>query len=145
MEKRVLAFGCFDIVHPGHIFYLKKAAALGSELVVVVARDSTIIKGKSHKPVQDEKTRLEVVRALKPVDKAILGSKAGSRFRVIERVKPDVIALGYNQRITKREIQLFLKDTGLKAKVVRMPAFKRKKYKSTLARNRIELGIEDLF
>ena len=145
LERKVLAFGCFDLLHPGHLFYLERAKKLGSELVVVVARDSSIAEGKCHEPVQDEKTRLEMVKALKPVDRAVLGMKCGDRLRVIEKYKPDIIALGHDQAVTKQEIQRYLRENSLKAKIVRMPAYKRRKYKSTLIKKKVSLGIEDLF
>jgi len=144
-KGKVLAFGCFDLLHPGHIFYLERARKLGSELIVVVARDSTIEEGKRHEPMQDEKARLAVVKALKPVDKAALGLKAGDKLGIIGKYRPDVIALGHDQAVTRQEIRRYLKENGLKAKIVRMPAFKRKKYKSTIARKKLDLGIDNLF
>ncbi|MEM3333979.1 MAG: adenylyltransferase/cytidyltransferase family protein, partial [Thermoplasmata archaeon] len=69
---RVMASGVFDILHPGHIFFLEEAKKLGNELVVVVARDSTARKLK-HQPIMNEDVRLKMVTALKPVDIAILG------------------------------------------------------------------------
>lgn len=144
-DRKVLAFGAFDLLHPGHIFYLEKAKKLGTSLVVVIARDNNIVKEKGHEPVQDEKTRAELVGALKPVDSVILGYKEGDKLRVIDKVKPDVIALGHDQNIAKKEIQRYLRETNHKAKIVRLPAFKRRKYKSTIIRKKIDLGIHDLF
>jgi len=145
MEKRVLAFGAFDIIHPGHIFYLERARKLGSELVVVVARDSSIEREKGHSPVNDEKSRLLVVRALKPVDRAVLGLKTGNKLRAITREKPQVIALGHDQAVTRSEVMRFLRENGIRARVVRVPSFKRRKYASTTARKKISLGIDELF
>ncbi len=145
MKKRVLAFGAFDIIHPGHIFYLERARRLGSELVVVVARDSSIEREKGHPPVNDEKNRLIVVRALKPVDRAVLGLKTGNKMRVIAREKPQVIALGHDQAVTRSEVMRFLRENEMKARVVRMPPFKRRKYASTAVRKKISLGIDELF
>ncbi len=145
MQKRVLAFGCFDIVHPGHIFYLERAKRLGSELVVVLARDENIKREKGHVPVHDEKSRLAVVKALKPVDKAVLGFRTGNKLRVIKREKPDVIALGHDHAMTKQAIMQFLKREGIKARVVRIPSLKPRKYASSTGRKKISLGIYDLF
>ncbi|VVC71758.1 FAD synthase [uncultured archaeon] len=105
--KTVLAFGCFDVLHYGHLQFLQKSRELGDRLVVVVARDSTIRKLKEREPIFDENARLEMVSALKIVDDAMLGSEQGrSRYDVIKKVKPDVIALGYDQC----ENELALKD-----------------------------------
>ncbi len=144
-EKKVLAFGSFDLIHPGHIFYLNKARVLGTELEVIVARDKNILHWKGHEPVQGEKTRLEIVRALKPVDKAILGLKAGDRLNSILKVKPDIVALGHDQQITKKEVSDFLKENGLNAKVVRLPAHQKRKFASTNSRKKLDLGIDELF
>jgi FAD synthetase len=100
MGKTVLAAGCFDLLHYGHLKYLEEAKKLGgerAELVVVVARDSTIMKRKGHRPVMSEEHRRALVGALKPVDRAILGGPDLDTAQVIKEVKPDIIALGYDQ------------------------------------------------
>ena len=66
---KVMATGTFDLLHMGHIFYLREAKKLGDELVCVVARDSTVRKLK-HEPVTPEDMRLSIIRELKIVDKA---------------------------------------------------------------------------
>lgn len=98
--KRVLAAGCFDLLHYGHLRYLEEAKKLGgegAELIVVVARDSTILSRKGRPPVMKEDHRRALVEALKPVDKAILGGEDFDTLTVIKEVKPDIIALGYDQ------------------------------------------------
>ncbi|MCL5008495.1 MAG: adenylyltransferase/cytidyltransferase family protein, partial [Candidatus Marsarchaeota archaeon] len=69
--KRVMAFGSFDILHPGHIAYLNKARGLGDSLVVVVARDSSIRKIKHREPFFAENDRLRIISSLGMVDKAV--------------------------------------------------------------------------
>ncbi|MCD6478752.1 MAG: FAD synthase [Candidatus Diapherotrites archaeon] len=142
-EKVVLAFGTFDILHLGHIHYLKKARALGTELIVVVARDETVAREKGTEPVKDEKQRVAIVRALKFVDKAVLGLK-GDKMQVILKYKPDVIALGYDHKVSKQTIERFLKRHGLQAKVVRIRAYKPAKYKSSLLKKKIQATTLDL-
>jgi FAD synthetase len=93
MVKVILSGGVFDIIHPGHVFFLEKARSLGDVLVAVVARDSLITK---RKPVNNEAERLMVVSSLKPVDAAIPGSSRGHGV-ILEKIKPDVVALGYDQ------------------------------------------------
>jgi FAD synthetase len=100
MRKRVLAAGCFDLLHYGHLKYLEEAKKLGgdgAELVVVVARDTTILKRKGHHPVMKEDHRRALVESLKPVDRAVLGGPDLDTARIIKDVKPDIIALGYDQ------------------------------------------------
>ncbi len=101
MGKKVLAAGCFDLLHYGHLRYLEEAKKLGgegAELVVVVARDATIRKRKGHNPVMGEEHRRALVEGLKPVDRAVLGGPGLDTARIIREVKPDIIALGYDQQ-----------------------------------------------
>ena len=92
---RVMASGVFDILHSGHLHYLEEAKKLGDELVVVVATDSTVRKRK-HEPITPERMRLELIQNLKPVDRAVLG-REGDMFEVVLEIRPDIIAMGYDQ------------------------------------------------
>ena len=114
---KVVATGTFDILHPGHVLYLKEARKLGDALYVIVARDSTI-KHK-RKPLLPEDQRLFMVCALKCVDQAMLGSEE-DMFKPIMEIDPDIIALGFNQHWNEKELENKLKERGLKAKVVRI-------------------------
>jgi len=115
---RVMATGVFDILHPGHLRYLQEARDKGDELVVVVATDATVRRRK-HEPITPENMRLELVSALKMVDKAYLGED-GDMFGVVERIRPDIIALGYDQDFDECEIEEALRKRGMKVKVVRL-------------------------
>jgi len=115
---RVMASGVFDILHPGHLRYLQEARDQGDELVVVVASDATVRRRK-HEPITPENMRLELISALRMVDQAYLGSD-GDMFGVVERIHPDIIALGYDQDFDEREIEKALLKRGLKVRVVRM-------------------------
>lgn len=117
---RVLATGTFDILHPGHLLYLSKAKSLGDELYVIVARDS-MIKHKP-KPVIPETQRLAMVKALRMVDKAQLGSEENI-FEPLCQIKPDIIALGKNQFFDEKKLESELQGHGINAKVVRIQSF----------------------
>ncbi|MCX6776204.1 MAG: FAD synthase [Candidatus Micrarchaeota archaeon] len=117
--RKVMAFGCFDILHMGHYTYLKNAKKLGDKLIVIVARDSTIRKFKKRESVLDEESRRKLVESLKFVDSAILGS-TGDKYRIIKKIKPDVIALGYDQKQDEDILKKKLKEMGVKTKVVRI-------------------------
>ncbi len=117
---RVMASGVFDIIHLGHLHYLEASKKLGDELVVVVARDSTVRRRK-HEPITPESMRLELVGALKPVDRAMLGKESGDMFKVVEELKPDVITVGYDQPFEPVELEKELLSRGLNVRVVRMP------------------------
>lgn len=116
---RVVATGVFDIIHLGHLHFLEKAKDLGDELVVIVARDSTARKMK-HEPITSEGMRVELVQALKPVDRAVLGYE-DDMFKIIQEVRPDIIALGYDQQFDENQLREELEKRGISAKVIRMP------------------------
>jgi FAD synthetase len=113
-----MASGVFDLIHLGHIHYLEEAKKLGDELVVVVARDSTVRREK-HEPITPEEFRRDLVESLKPVDKAVLGGE-GDMFKVVEELEPDIIALGYDQYHDAERIEAELKKRGLDIEVVRL-------------------------
>ncbi len=121
MMVRILATGTFDLLHPGHLLYLSEAKALGDELYVIVARDSTI-KHKL-KPIIPEGQRLEMVQSLRIVDMALLGDEQ-DMFRPLREIKPDIVALGKNQFFRETELEAQLRAHGINAKVVRVQSFK---------------------
>lgn len=133
----VLAFGTFDLLHPGHLFYLSKAKKLGKSLVVIVARDANVKYFKGQLPVNNEKTRLTVVASLKDVDAAVLGQRSNF-FDIIKNFSPKVIALGYDQWPGQKKLKKYLIQNGIDAKIVRLPAFKTNKFKSTHIKNKIK-------
>ena len=116
---RVVATGVFDIIHLGHVHFLEKAKDLGDELVVIVARDKTARKMK-HEPITSEGMRVELVQSLKPVDRAVLGYE-DDMYRIISEVRPDIIALGYDQKFDEKELGRELKKRGLTVRIVRLP------------------------
>jgi FAD synthetase len=115
---RVMATGVFDLLHPGHLHFLREARALGDELVVVVARDQTARRLK-REPYVPEHIRREMVEGLKSVDRAVLGSTTDIYATVVD-LKPDIIALGYNQRWNEHEVESECARRGVPAKVVRL-------------------------
>ena len=117
----IMATGTFDLIHMGHIYYLREAKKLGDKLVTVVARDSTVRKMK-HEPVTPEDMRLGIIKELKMVDKAILGHE-DDIYATVEEIKPDIIALGYDQIHDEKIIQQELKKRNINAKVVRLQKY----------------------
>jgi FAD synthetase len=118
--KVVLVGGVFDLIHPGHIHTLKAAKAQGDVLVVVVATTSTAMKIKKDREIyHDENTRRELVASLSFVDWAIIG-KEGTLYDTVEYVKPDIIALGYDQAHSEKDISDNCKRRSLNVRVVRL-------------------------
>jgi cytidyltransferase-like protein len=118
--KVVLVGGVFDLIHPGHIHTLKAAKAQGDVLVVVVARTSTAIKLKKDRKIyHDEKLRRELVSSLSFVDLAVIG-KEGTLYDTVEYVKPDIIALGYDQAHSEKDISENCQKRNLRLRVIRL-------------------------
>jgi len=168
--RTVVVFGVFDLLHPGHLYFLREARKHGDHLTVVVTRDTRVRAEKNHTPVFTERERLEMVAALKGVDKAVLGDKlcphtfgrhakgqkhfhaktlfssrmnkregtdtcaacevahrcGGLEWRVLKRLHPDVVCVGYDQKME------WIKKSGIKKtpKVVRIKGLRTEKYRS---------------
>jgi FAD synthetase len=107
-----MAVGVFDLLHAGHLHYVEQAKSLGDELIVVVAHDDTVRKQK-HEPVTNQELRRRMVEGLKPVDKAIVGNPPSEPiFDILNIVKPDIIALGYDQKHSRDSIKSGLENNG---------------------------------
>ncbi len=117
--KVVFIGGTFEVIHAGHLYTIQEAKKLGDILVVVVARDSTVRKRKGREPIAPEDQRVEVAGAIRQVDAAILGSETNI-YDTLERVRPDIVALGYDQYHTEEDIILEARRRGVKLSVVRL-------------------------
>jgi len=125
-RKIVLASGVFDLLHLGHVKYLEEAKRAGgrdAELIVIVARDSTVEKRKRKKPVMSESQRRALVESLKVVDEAVLGYEVFSIEKVIQKIRPDVIAVGYDQEGIDQTIRNYVRRKGLDIKVAKIGKF----------------------
>jgi len=127
-EKRtvVLASGVFDLLHLGHVKFLeeaKKAGGKNAKLVVVIARDSTVEQTKHRKPVVPENQRRALVESLKVVDLAVLGLENFDVGNVIENIKPDLIALGYDQDDMEQRVKQYIKSKNANIKIVKVGKF----------------------
>ena len=122
----VLASGVFDLLHLGHVKFLEEAKKTGgknAQLIVIVARDSTVEDTKGRKPIIPENQRRALVESLKVVDEAVLGLENFDVGDVIERIKPDIIALGYDQAGMEQRVREYVDKHKLNVKVVRVSKF----------------------
>jgi FAD synthetase len=125
-RKVVLASGVFDLLHLGHVKFLeeaKKAGGRNAELIVIVARDSTVQKRKGKKPIMPENQRRALVESLKVVDEAILGYEEFDIGKVVEKIKPDVIVFGYDQKGMEKTVKDYIEAKRLKVKIVKIGKF----------------------
>jgi FAD synthetase len=133
-RKVVLASGTFDLLHLGHVRFLeeaKKAGGKDAELVVIVARDSTVKARKGKKPVMPEDQRRALVESLKVVDEAILGLEDFSIDNVIEKIKPDVIAVGHDQDGIEKEVLKAVKKRKVAIEVAKIGRFGKRELDSS--------------
>ena len=119
MKKIVLAGGVFDIIHPGHIHTLNAAKALGGILVVAIATDKTAKKMKKRSPLHSQELRRELVSCLSMVDRAVIGNE-DDIFETVKAIKPNIIALGYDQIHQEQFISDGCKRINLDVKIVRL-------------------------
>ncbi|MCS7120953.1 MAG: adenylyltransferase/cytidyltransferase family protein [Nitrososphaerota archaeon] len=127
--KIVLAAGTFDLLHYGHVYYLtnaKKVGGEGARLIVVVSRDRTVEKSKGKKPIIPEEQRRALVESLKVVDEAVLGYEEVDMAKIIEMVKPDIIAVGYDEEKLEEKLKKIASEGKIKFEVVRIGRFEEK-------------------
>jgi len=123
--KKVICFGTFDRLHPGHLSFFQQAKKCGNYLIIVVARDKNVLKNKLRLPRENEKMRLKQVRLCGLGDKAVLGGLK-NQYQVIEKNLPDIICLGYDQKVDLIELK-----KHFSGKIVRLKAFRPNIYKSS--------------
>ncbi|MDI6802034.1 MAG: FAD synthase [Thermodesulfovibrionales bacterium] len=131
MKKKVVCAGTFDHLHPGHIDFLRQAKLLGDELIVIVARDETVKRIKGFLPTDNERERRNKVEDTGIPDIVVLGNLDTDLFQILEEIEPDVIALGYDQRVSEEEILKRFPD----CKILRLSSFQPEIYKSSFYRD----------
>lgn len=137
---KVIAFGAFDPLHPGHLFWLQQAKALGDYLIVVVARDEAIHARKGRQHFQSEEERLKAVAELPMVDESLLGNEGANQYGLLSELDFDVVALGYDQKPSNEDVRRELNARGKhRVKIVRLPALRPDIYKSTVLRRKAAL------
>ena len=137
IKKRVLIFGTFDLLHPGHLNFIQQARQLGDELYIIVARDKNVQQFKNKLPQHHELQRLRQLRQLNLAHQVMLGSlNWAHRFRIINKIKPHLIALGYDQPINLIELKTKLNKYGLHPQIKHLKPYQPHKYKSSLLKKR---------
>lgn len=132
-----MVFGTYDILHPGHAYFLKQAKKFGDFLIVVVSRDNTARSLKRRKPLFSERQRLRHVKNLYFVNRVVLGNLV-DKYAVIEKYKPSVICLGYDQTHFTQQLERELKERHLTTKIIRLKPYKQYMYKSSIMRQGVE-------
>jgi FAD synthetase len=131
MTTRVVCAGTFDHFHPGHVSFLNQAKALGSELIVIVARDKTVRRIKGITPDHDEQYRKHNVERAGIANRVVLGNEEEDIFSILHTLSPDILALGYDQRISEEKIT----NRFPGCRVIRLEPFHPEKFKSSFYRS----------
>lgn len=116
--KRIMVAGTFEIIHPGHLEYLKRAWSMGY-VTAVVSSDENAERTKNRKIVIPQQQRAEVLAALYYVHDVVLG-RPGNIFDVFYYVKPDVVLLGPNQGVSESVVKEEARKRGVEVEVVRL-------------------------
>ena len=125
---RVLVFGTFDHLHPGHHYMLQHAQERG-ELFVVVAQDHNVDAIKGRQPMQTQAQRMDAIKKEYP-DATVLPGDPVDYAKPLEDIDPDLVILGYDQQLPPG-----VTSDDFKCPVERMTAYKPEKYKSSLRTN----------
>ncbi len=133
--KKVLVFGVFDLFHPGHHSFLRQARKYGEELVVVVARGTSVLRIKGQKPHESDSVRIQKISKASEVKKAMLGDAKQGTYRALFKFKPDVICCGYDQYGLFADLKKRMAEGKIpRAKLVRLRAYRPKHFKSSIER-----------
>ncbi len=133
---KVMVGGTFDVLHEGHKHFLTEAKKQGDSLIVVIARDSHVKEFKKITPHHSEVERVKAVQATGIADEVVLG-RQGSIFDILSDLKPDVICLGYDQKVKEDVLKAELTKRHVNANIMRLSSFKPEIYKSSKIREQL--------
>lgn len=134
--KTVITFWTFDIVHPGHVYFLQQAKSHGDRLVTIVARDQNVMKFKGRTPLHHENQRMQDIKNLNVADIVELGHET-DYFFAIRKHNPDVVAIGYDQTYLVKELSEFLYENGYKTEVITIEGFGPDEHKSSILKKKL--------
>ncbi|MCX6751602.1 MAG: adenylyltransferase/cytidyltransferase family protein [Candidatus Nomurabacteria bacterium] len=132
-RTKIMVFGTFDGLHKGHLNFFQQARNFtkNSFLIVSIARDKNVIKIKGRWPFLNEKRRMILVRKSKLANKVVLSGVKNHIPHIIKE-NPDIIALGYDQKVYVKNLKKDLKNKGILVKIIRLKPFKEEIYKNHL-------------
>lgn len=128
----LLVFGTFDGLHEGHYAFLKQAREKADRLTVVVAHDETVKQLKGRETMFPLAERMVAVKETSIPDEVIAGDSYLGNYLCLNKAKPDMIALGYDQQELGNDLSRWMKEVGQEIPIVTLTAYKPEKYKSSL-------------
>ena len=136
-SKKIMVFGTFDGLHEGHLNFFRQARKLVANpfLIVSVARDKNVMRIKGNLPLLPDKKRSALIRKSKLIDKVVMSGIRDHLPHIIKE-KPDIIALGYDQKHYVTNLKKDLKSKGIMVKIVRLKSYKKEMYKNHLLKKK---------
>ena len=119
-----MVFGAFDGLHDGHKAFLKEAKGYGDYLNVVVPSDDTVKQLKGRLPRLTLAERMQHLRKVDKVDAVIVGDVELGSWKVLEKHRPAVIALGFDQNLIKEELEKYFEGLDWKPEIMVVKKFK---------------------
>ena len=127
--QKVLIFGTYDIIHPGHLNFFNQARKHG-KLTIIISRDKTVKAVKGRFPLNNETKRLANLKSINITENILLGNIT-NKYAIIKKLKPDVICIGYDQTSFTDKLKQKIKEFNLTTKIIRLKPYKEKEYKSS--------------
>ena len=124
---KVLTFGTFDRLHPGHIAYLTQAKKHG-DLYIIVARAENVLHIKGRAPTQTVEERIHALQEAFP-DATVQAGDASDYLKPVRDIHPDIIVMGYDQKLPPG-----VSEEDLSCAVERAEPFEPSVYKTSLLR-----------
>lgn len=139
LNKIVMCFGVFDLLHEGHRHFLTEAKKLGRCLIVLAAQDKAVALIKGRAPDQTLHKRMANLEKSGIADKVLAGDKKQGSWQCIHKHKPDVIAFGYDQDKLKQTLLNYLRENKLLIECVSISPYKSGKMHSKVIRRNYKL------
>ena len=128
---KVLVFGTFDNIHPGHVNFLKQARQYGEYLIASVARDEFVLRIKGRAPIHSQEQRIRHVMQSGLIDAAYLSDEAQGSYSLVEKLGASVVCFGHDQIELEENFSDWLTRRSIKIRTVILKAYKPEKYKSS--------------
>ena len=129
-EKKILFFGVFDGLHNGHRYFINQCRKLGGFLIAVVTPDQAVKKLKGRPSKQNQEARIKSLGESGLVDEIILGDKKLNSWDILKNTKPQVVAVGYDQKKLKQALEKVQEKYNFK--IVQVDGLKPETYSSSL-------------
>ena len=133
---KVLVFGTFDGLHPGHEAFLKQAHEYADDVIVSVAQDAIVELLKHRAPQRKLSERLAVLAKFVEVTEAVAGDSELGTYECFKKVRPDIVAFGYDQGELAKDFRRFQQATGDETPTVVLKPYHPDTYKSSLLRDK---------